>query len=138
MAGAWRGKSAPVIVIILVLLYVGSDRPLFKDLHKHVVKVAPYMWRDLGIELLPYQHHEVLNIIEADYPHDSARCCQRVLQRWLETTTDATWNRVISALRSPRVELNDLACHLEQMIIRESELPSLAWPDHLLNQVKGF
>ena len=73
-------------------------------------------WRDLGLQLLP---PETVGIIAEDHPHSVVSCCRRVLERWQETTTDATWNRLIRALRSPGVQLNHLAGQFEQMLIPE-------------------
>ena len=103
-------------------MYVGSDRPTLKDLHKYVVNEAALKWRDLGLELLPYERYGVLDNIEASSPCNAAKCCWSVFQKWLMTTEDASWNQLIRALRS--VQLNDLADRLEQMIIREGELYS--------------
>ena len=104
-------------------MYVGSDRPALRDLYEHVVEEAAYKWRDLRVDLLPYERHAVLDIIEADGPND-VECCINVFERWLETTRDATWYQLIRALSSPNVRLNDLAFHLEQMIVREGEFYS--------------
>ena len=100
---------------------VGSDQPTFKDLCKYVVKGAAYKWRDLGVELLPYERYAAWDSIEADNRND-VECCIKVFERWLVTTRDPTWNQLIRALRS--VQLNDLAVQLEQMIIREGEFYS--------------
>ena len=71
-------------------------------------------WKDLGVQLLVRSDH--LRIIAADHPHDALSCCQCVLEKWLDTTTDATWNQLIAALRSPSVQLDYLASQLEQSI----------------------
>ena len=59
----------------------------------------------------------MIDIIAADYPHDVVSCCRRVLWNWLDTTTDATWNELMRALRSPAVQLDYLAGQLEQLLI---------------------
>ena len=73
-------------------------------------------WRDLGVQLLP---PETVGIIAEDHSHSVVSCCKRMLEKWLETTTDATWNQLIRALRSRGVQLNHLASQLEQMLIPE-------------------
>ena len=73
-------------------------------------------WKDLGVQLLP---PEMVDIIAADHPHDVVSCCKCVLKKWLDTTTDATWNQLIKALRSPSVQLDCLAGQLEQVLIPE-------------------
>ena len=82
-----------------------------------VNKVAGHgKWRDLGEQLLP---PETVGIIAQNHSHDVVSCCKRVLEKWLETTTDAAWNQLIIALESPGVQLNHLAGQLEQMLIPE-------------------
>ena len=71
-------------------------------------------WRDLGVQLLRPDQETMLDIIAANHPHDVVSCCKRVLEKWLDTTTDATWNELIRALRSPSVQLDYLARQLEQ------------------------
>ena len=124
MARIWHGKSAPVTVIILYkyYLYVGSDRPLLKDLHRYVVNKAAPEWRYLGYALLPHKQHPVIDSIAASHPGDVATCCMRVLERWLDTDADPTWNQLISALKVGARGLPHLANYLEQMMIRECEI----------------
>ena len=77
-------------------------------------------WRDLGVQLLPRLGQErMLDIIAADHPHDVVSYCKRVLEKWLDTATDATWNELIRALRSPSIQLHYFAGQLEQMLIPE-------------------
>ena len=79
-------------------------------------------WKDLGVQLLRSDQEKMLNIIEADYPHNTVKCCKRVFRKWLDTTEDATWNMLIKALRSPSVQLNYLAGQLKKMLITESKI----------------
>ena len=97
------------------MYYVGTDEPSLKELRVYVVQGAAPKWRDLGEQLLPPK--AVLDIIEAGSPRDTVSNCERVLDRWLMTAEDATWNQLIRALRSPNVELNYLADRLKKMII---------------------
>ena len=73
-------------------------------------------WKDLGVQLLRSDQENCLNIIAVDHPHDAVSCCKCVLEKWLDTTTDATWNQLITVLRSPTVQLDYLASQLEQML----------------------
>ena len=106
------------------IVRVGSDRPLLKDLYDHVVNNVAGKWRDLGVQLLRPDQEKMLDIIAADHPHDVVGCCKCVLNKWLNTTTDATWNELIRALRSPSVQLDYLAGQLEQMMITECKIYS--------------
>ena len=101
------------------IVRVGSDRPLLKDLYDHVVNNVVGKWRDLGVKLLRPDQEKMLDIIAADHHDDVVSCCKCVLKKWLNTTTDATWNELIRALRSASVQLDYLAGQLEQMMITE-------------------
>ena len=97
-------------------MVVGSKRPLLKDLHDHVLLEVADKWRDLGVQLLAPEHQVALRVIAADHPHDVVSCCKCVLEKWLDTTTDATWNQLIKALRSPSIQLDHLACHVKYIM----------------------
>ena len=73
-------------------------------------------WKDLGVQLLP---SEMVGIIAVDNLHNAVSCCKYVLKKWLDRTTDATWNQLIKALKSPSVQMNYFAGQLEQMLITE-------------------
>ena len=107
---------------LLYIVCIGSDRPLLRDLHKHVVMEAAHKWRNLGMELLKYD--PILDTIATDYSHDDVSCCSRVFKRWLFTSTDASWNQLIRALRSPTVQLHWLADQLEEMMNTECKIYS--------------
>ena len=80
-----------------------------------------HKWWDLGVQLLLPNPEGELRLIAKDNPNNAADCCKRVLEKWLDTTTDATWNQIIRALKSSTIQLNYLALKLEQMMITETE-----------------
>ena len=106
------------MIFNIIIVYIGSDRPSLRVLYDHVVKDVAGLsnWRDLGVQLLPPNE---VGIIERNHPNDVLSCCKGVLEKWLETATDPTWNQLIEALRSPSVQLNYLAGQLEKMLITE-------------------
>ena len=101
---------------------VGSDRPSLKNLNDHVVNNVAHKWRDLGEQLLQPDQETMLDIIEADQPSDVVSCCKRFFKKWRDTTTNATWDQLIQALRSPSVQLVYLADQLQQMLITERKI----------------
>lgn len=107
-----------------MLLVIGSDRPSLKDLYDHVLINVAGKWRDLGVQLLRPDQERMLDIIAADHPRDVVSCCKCVFKKWLELTTAdyATWNQLIKALRSPSIQLDDLASQLEQMLNTECKV----------------
>ena len=104
------------MVFYMSSVYTGSDRPSLKDLYDHVVPNVADKWEDLGVQLLRPDQEKTLDIIAADCSHDVVSCCKRLLKKWLDTSTNATWNELIRALRRPSVELDCLANQLEQML----------------------
>ena len=113
------GKLVAIVryfLYIIIIINIGSDRPSLRALYDHVANGGAGKWRDLGVQLLP---PEMVDIIAVDHPNDAVSCCKCVLKKWRETATDATWNQLIRALRSPSVQLNYLASQLEQMLITE-------------------
>ena len=103
---------------------IGSDRPSPRDLYNHVVNKVAHKWRDLGMELLRSDLENELNIIAENHPRDAATCCKCVLEKWLATTINATWNELLKALRTPSVQLDSFANQLEQILFTESKLYS--------------
>ena len=93
---------------------MGSKRPSLKDLHDHVVSQVAHKWKDLGVQLLRRDQQNELNIVEADYQCNSRKCCNYVFEIWLNTTTCATWDLLIAALKS--VDLNYFASELNERI----------------------
>ena len=106
---------------------IGSDRPSLRELYNHVVINVADKWRDLGVQLMRPGQERMLDIIAADHPHDVVSCCKCVLKKWLDTTTDATWNELIRALRSPTIQLDYEADRLEQILIVECKIYSYTY-----------
>ena len=110
------GISNNCMVFYMSSVYTGNDRPSLKDLYDHVVPNVADKWEDLGVQLLRPDQEKMLDVIAADRSHDVVSCCKRVLKKWLDTSTNATWNELIRVLRRPSVELDCLANQLEQML----------------------
>ena len=77
-------------------------------------------WRDIGVQLIDSND---LNTIEANHPQDVEKCCKCMLEKWLETT-NATWNKLINALRTPCVALTYLADQIEHKLITKEKSKS--------------
>ena len=87
---------------------------MLKDLYKHIVNKAVCKWKEIGVQLLPPEQENEIQNIEAENLSGKVERFQRVLEKWLETDTNATWNKLIEALRCPSVSLIVLADQLEQ------------------------
>ena len=95
---------------------------MLRDLYVHVVGSVAENWKDVGVQLLRSDQAYQLGIIETNYPQDVVRCCKRVLEKWLQSSVDATWNQLIEALRRPSVGLNYFASELEQRLKPECKI----------------
>ena len=94
----------------------GNDRPSLKDLHDHVVLKVAYKWNDIAVQLLKADQGYKIKTVKADHPQDNEECCKRMFEIWLGTTSDATWNQLITALTSPCVGLDYVASQLCEYI----------------------
>ena len=45
------------------------------------------------------------------------RCCQEMFSKWLEAQENASWDQLLEALRSPSVQLTNLANQIKQMMV---------------------
>ena len=49
-------------------------------------------WRDLGVQLeIPTNN---LDVIAADHPSQSERCCKAMLLTWMEITPEPAWDKL--------------------------------------------
>lgn len=86
-------------------------------LNRHVRESIAIKWQEVGIELLKQNGEKALRIIKANNAGNASECCAEMLQLWLDRQPEATWNQLIEALRSPGVQLNDVACKIEGMLL---------------------
>ena len=80
------------------LFSLGTDRPDLKVLLFHVVPYVAHQWNDFGIQLLPSDQTHQLKIIAANHPQDVKECCKDMLNVWLKTQPNATWDQLTNAL----------------------------------------
>ena len=66
-------------------------------LHRYVREEAASCWRDLGVELSISDAK--LDIIANNFPHDVEGCCSQILSLWLDIDPQASWNKLIEALK---------------------------------------
>ena len=80
-------------------MYVGSDQPEITDLHSYVKQEVSPKWYNLGVQLLNPEQAKKLDIIQADHPGDSETCCTAMFKYWLQVDTNASWDKLITALQ---------------------------------------
>ena len=98
------------------MIVIGNDCPAVKDLHNHIVPTVAPKWKDLGTQLLDDKQQTHLNTISTNHPQNAEECCKSMFSKWLEIKTDASWNQLIRALKSPGVELIRFAENIEQKL----------------------
>ena len=111
-----------MVIVVINVTHIGNDKPSMRDLNDYVVMNVATKWKHVGIQLL--QSDQEIDAIAADHLHDVVYCCKFILLKWLETTPDATWNQLIKALRSPSVQLDYFASHLEMMMTSQCKICS--------------
>ena len=103
----------------IALFSVDEDHPSLRDLYIHVLQEGAEKWRDIGVLLLDPANEYILKVIEKDHPQDVMGCCKLMLEKWLATKPDASWSQLLDALRTPCIQLNNLAHQIEQKLQRK-------------------
>jgi len=96
--------------------YIGSSKPLLKDLHNILVPKVANNWFELGIQLFNEQQLPRLNEIRTIYSNDFQKGCIEMLEYWLKVTPGATWNNLICALKAPGLMLLTIANDVEKEV----------------------
>ena len=89
--------------------FIVNERPELKELQSLITPVYAIFWKEIGIGLsLSY---EGLQILEIDFARTTQRCTN-MLQKWLETDVNATWQKLLLVIDSPAV-VNSLSPTLQ-------------------------
>ena len=100
------------------LFFIGTDRPAWKYLNRHVREKITGKLHDIGVELLDDEDEPALNTIKTNHPGDAEECTAKMLRLWLERKSDANWIQLIQALRMPIIRLEALASEIEDLLIK--------------------
>ena len=71
-------------------------------------------WYKIGATLLETEQQSQLKLIQARHGSNLRRCCLAMFHYWMGTHPGATWHHVVTALKSPGVELSAVASDLER------------------------
>lgn len=55
-----------------------------------------------------------LKIIESTHGNNVKKCCMVMLKYWIDKHPKATWHQLVTALRSPGVDLDSVATSIEE------------------------
>ena len=87
-------------MLYIIFLVVNSTPPL-NDLYQHITTDYATEWKTIGILLgLPSKD---LGVIEAAYSADVKWCCNQMLKKWLEIDTTASWEKLLTVIKSSAV-----------------------------------
>ena len=92
------------------------SRPSIKKLLDLVPQSAPF-WYKIGIKLFDKDIEHHVEVIRRDYGNDVRKCCVEMFWYWLEAHPKASWQQLITALRSPGVHLHNVADTIERKFI---------------------
>ena len=95
---------------------LASDKPKISELHDHFIRVIDPWWYELGIVLLDGEHTEKLYVIQSDNKGDIEKCCTAMFQYWLEVDKDASWDKLITALK--HINHVKLAEEIKEMTVK--------------------
>ena len=87
-----------------------------------IINTAASKWYELGSELL---NEEMCRELKVANKEDMKKCCSEMLQCWLKTDLNASWKKLIAALKQQSVGLNTLALTIEEKYIGEWMLISI-------------
>ena len=83
------------------LFLLAKITPLLKDLIEYIVPRYAAHWKTIGTLL--GLSSGVLETIEAGWPINVSWCCQRMLEKWLEVDTNASWGKLFTVIESDAV-----------------------------------
>ena len=92
----------------------GDRNPELSEIHRNIVPVYAARWKDLGVQLkIPIHHLNTIAIDNVHHPSYSQQCCKAMLQKWMESTPNPTWDELQKAI--------DYLSNLSQDCISESK-----------------
>ena len=97
-----------------------DDRPITKYLRYYVKQEicasGPEVWLDLGIELLDQKDVSSLYAIKSDATKSLSERCSEMFKLWHERQPDASWRRLIIAMR--KIRMDNLANDVQKLLAR--------------------
>ena len=108
------------VITCTLYFFIGIDHPGLKYLNRYVRPNIGTDWYVIGLELLDVSR---LEAIRKEYPNDSNSCATEMLKLWVERRVDASWNTLIQALRQPHIGLSVWASKIENMLVKEEDIP---------------
>ena len=58
-----------------------------------------------------------IEVIKQDHSGSVETCCRQLFTQWLSEDTEASWGKLVDALKAPSVELPELANEIEKKFV---------------------
>ena len=97
---------------------IESAKPTMAEICRHVRDEAACRWYDLGLHLVVPVHQ--LDIIYMNHSHNTQFCCTQMFSYWLQTDTEASWRKLIIALKN--MAQNSLADKIKTEILLGTDM----------------
>ena len=101
---------------------LGHKKPTISQLQNFVIPlvtplVTPKLY-ELAIELFNVSDFHRLNAIERASATDLTSPCTEMFKFWLQKYEDATWDRLIRALKAPGLQLHAIALDIMREVVK--------------------
>ena len=90
-----------------------------------MASIAP-KWYEVGAMLLEVEQESLLKLIQTNHGGDAKKCCLTMLQYWMDTHPEATWDDLVTALKSPGVNLDAVASDIRKNFSGKSDMVELS------------
>jgi len=97
---------------------IGHKKPTIKLLQRIVIPRISAKWHELGIELYKDSDVSLLDTFKRESSKDYTEGCSKMFNYWLGKYEDATWEKLIKALRAPGINLNSVALDIMKEVVK--------------------
>ena len=97
------------------MLFAELSRPTLRELYEKVTPHFAKHWKRIGVFL--NMRSGELDALESDFFRNCQECCDRMLAKWLDVDTTASWEKLKNAVTlamSPKGMANVLSIYLSQ------------------------
>ena len=108
-----------------------NSTPSIKDLSNLVTPDYAAKWKEIGLKLGVKKSN--LDIIEHNYGRSAETCCNEMLGKWLDTSTNVAWKDVLESLKYKTIPQMEKPFSTDGNITKGMHLICFCWL--LLNQV---
>jgi len=84
------------VIVSLLFIPPGNDRPELGDLFINVIPQHAAYWEALGV-ILGLKDYEIA-VISRDYANRSTEGCTAMLMKWLQSVDQPTWGKLDGAI----------------------------------------